>query len=98
MGVAALVWTLQLDEEALRPENARQRRRSIRTAHAQPLPGTARQADEAVVQLLQQALAERRRQGLSASRCSLGKPPGFPSFFPLVRLRRAISSRCVRDA
>ncbi len=48
--VAALVGTLQLDEEAA-PERPRQLDRHVRLAHGEPVPGAAREADEALIQL-----------------------------------------------
>ena len=67
--VAAFVGTLQLDEEALPPEGAGKLAGGVRLAHAEPVPGAAREADEAFVSLDQ--LLNRK------SRCSqLPLPPG----------------------
>ena len=52
-GVAALVWALQLDEEAVVTESPCQARGCVRVADGQAVPGAAREADEPLVQLLQ---------------------------------------------
>src|SRR3989440_8764241 len=57
--VAALVRTLELDEEAVRSEGARQSRSTVRITHGDAVPRTTGKADEPVVKLLQQALIER---------------------------------------
>ena len=74
--VAALVGTLQLDEEALRPEGAGQLANGVRLAHAQPVPGAARETDEALVSLDQLPDGKSRRPQLPL-------PPGRSS----VRVR-----------
>src|SRR5205823_1468548 len=62
--VAALVWTLQLDEEALAAERMREPGSGVRIAHAEPVACTAGETDEPFVQLLEQVLVEARRQRL----------------------------------
>src|SRR5215470_12526762 len=61
-GVAALVGALQLDVEALRAEGARKPRRGVRIAHSHAVSCATGQADESLVQLLEQRLVEPRRQ------------------------------------
>ena len=80
--VAALVGTLQLDEETVAAEGLREPRRCVRVAHGEPVARAAGEADEPVVQLLEQRLVERRRHGLLVSR------PGRPR----VSLCAAVSS------
>ena len=63
--VTPLERPLQLDVEALRPEGARERCGCIRVADAEPVAGTAGEADEALVQLGEQGGIERRRQQLA---------------------------------
>ena len=62
--VAALVGPLQLDEEPLAAEGLREPRRRVRIAHGEPVARAAGEADEPVVQLLEQRLVERGRHGL----------------------------------
>jgi hypothetical protein len=57
--VAALVRSLQLDEEAL-PERPCDRRRGVRVAHAEPVSRAAGETDEPVVQLEQELDRQRR--------------------------------------
>ena len=61
-GVTALVRPLELDEEPLWAEGAGQLRRLVRMADGEAEPGAAGEADEPLVQLLQQPLVERGRQ------------------------------------
>src|SRR2546423_1717147 len=63
--VAALERPLELDEEAVAAERLRQPRRRVRVPDREPVPGAPRQADEALVALLQQFLPERRLQQLA---------------------------------
>ena len=51
--VAALIRTLELDEEAVRSKGARQSRSTVRITHGDAAPRTTGKADETVVQLLQ---------------------------------------------
>ena len=60
--VAALVRALQLDVEAVAPEGACEARRDVRVADGEAVAGAAREADEPLVQLLEQRLVEPRRQ------------------------------------
>ena len=62
--VASLVRALQLDEEAFRPERARQGPRAVRVADRETVPRAAGEADEPLVQLGEQPGVERRRQRL----------------------------------
>src|SRR5215210_5907964 len=64
--VAALEGPLKLDEETLRAERPREGRCAVRVAYREAVPGAAREADEAVVQLRQQHRVERGRQGVAA--------------------------------
>ena len=66
--VAALVRTLQLDVEAVAAERAREPHRGVRVAHREAVPRAAGEADEAVVQLLQQGLIEPWRRRLAVRR------------------------------
>ena len=63
--VAALVRTLQLDEEAVAAERVREPRCCVRVAHREAVARAAGEADEPFVQLLEQLLVERRRQRLA---------------------------------
>src|SRR6266508_4921746 len=63
--VAALVGTLELDEEAIGTERARECGRRVRIAHAETLPRAPGQAHEPLVQLLEPSLVERGRQWFS---------------------------------
>ena len=73
--VAALVRPLQLDEEVVVAKGSREPRRRVRVADGKPVARAAGEADEPVVQLLEQALVEARRQRLT------------PFFRPRVRVR-----------
>ena len=64
--VAALVRTLQLDEEVLASEDIGEPRRRVRVANGEPVPRAAGETDEPVVQLLEQRRLERRRQRLAS--------------------------------
>ena len=64
--VAALVRTLELDEEAVAAEGVGEPRGRVRVVHGEPVAGAAGEADEPVVQLLEPALVERRRQRLAS--------------------------------
>ncbi len=57
--VAALVRPLELDEEALAPERPRDARGRVRVDDGEPVPRAAGEADEPVVQLLEQVQRER---------------------------------------
>ncbi len=70
--VSALVRTLELDEEAVASERAREPGGGVRVADGEAVARAAGEADEAVVQLLEQGLVERR---LSRR---LGLLPGRP--------------------
>ena len=61
--VAALVGTLELDEEPVAAERADKARRRVWIADRDALTRAAREADQAVVQLLQQRLVERGLAG-----------------------------------
>ena len=74
--VAALVGTLELDEETLAAECAGQPRGSVRVAHRDSVPRAAGEADEPVVQLLEQTLIE----------CRVRRRLGFLSFSPRLRM------------
>ena len=69
--VAALVWTLQLDEEAVAAESLREPRGGVGIADREPVARAAGEADEPFVQLLEQRLLECRRHGL---RLAPGRP------------------------
>src|SRR6266540_5038335 len=58
--VASFVRTLKLDEEAVAAEGSREPRGGVRIAHGESVARAAGQADEPIVQLLQQLLVERR--------------------------------------
>ena len=60
--IAALVRPLQLDEEAVAPEDAGEPRRRVRIADGEAVSRAAGQADEPLVLLLEQCRVERRRQ------------------------------------
>ena len=64
--VAALVRPLQLDEEVLASEDVREPRRRVRIADGEPVPRAPGEADEPLVQLLEQRRLERRRQRLAS--------------------------------
>ena len=66
--VAALVRALQLDVEAVAAEGAREPRRRVRVADGEPVARAAGEADEPLVQLLEQRLVEPRRQRLAVRR------------------------------
>src|SRR5919197_3317793 len=86
--VAALVRTLQLDEEAVATECLCEVRGGVRVANGEAVPCAAGEADEALVQLLEQRLVERRlRRGL-----------GFFSGRPCVRVRGGEEAAEVRVA
>jgi hypothetical protein len=57
--VAALVWALQLDEEAVGAERLCEPRGRVRVADGEAVARTTREADEAFVQLFEQPLVER---------------------------------------
>ena len=61
--VAALVRALQLDVEAVASEGAREPCRRVRVADREPVARTAGEADESLVQLLEQRLVERGGNG-----------------------------------
>ena len=63
-GVPALVGTLELDEEPVAAEGMRQAGGRVRIADGRALPRAAGEADEPLVQFLQQPLVERRRERL----------------------------------
>jgi hypothetical protein len=60
--IATLVRALQLDEEALAPERVSKRGGAVRAPQAEPVPRTAGEADEPVVQLRQQRSVQGRRE------------------------------------
>ncbi len=60
--VSPLERALQLDEEAIAPKRLCQARGGVRILHGEPEPRAARQADDPLVQLLEQSLVERRIQ------------------------------------
>ena len=60
--VAALVRALELDEEPLPAEGARQRGGAVRVATPEPVPRAAGEADEPLIQLGEQRGVERRRR------------------------------------
>src|SRR3954451_8947253 len=62
--VATLVRALQLDEETVAAERLREPRRPVRVAQSEPVARAAGEANEAVVQVLQQRLLELRWQRL----------------------------------
>ena len=64
--VAALVRALQLDVEAVAAEHAGKVRGGVRVEHGEPVPRAAGEADEPVVQLLEEADVERGRQRLGS--------------------------------
>ena len=64
--VAALVRALQLDEEALPAERVRKPRCRVRVAYAEAVARAAGEADEPLVQLLEQARVEARWEQLAA--------------------------------
>ena len=66
--VAALVRPLQLDVEAVVPEGAREPSGRVRVADREPVAGAAGEADESLVQLLEQRLVEARRHRLAVRR------------------------------
>jgi hypothetical protein len=61
--VAALVRSLELDEEAVRAEGACQPRGGVRVAHRDAVPRATGEADEPFVQLLEQTVIECRIRG-----------------------------------
>ena len=63
--VAALVRTLQLDEEALAAERAREPGGGVRVVHGEAVAGAAGEADEAVGVLLDEPLAHGRGERLT---------------------------------
>src|ERR1022692_989634 len=88
--VAALVRTLQLDEEVVAAEDSGEPRRRVRVADGEPVPGAAGEADEPLVQLLEQRRVERGRQRLATllrtrSRMCRGEEPAEVRV-PLLRL------------
>jgi hypothetical protein len=60
--IAALERPLQLDEEALRPEDAGQLRSRVRVVETESLPRTARKTHEPLVQVCEQVRVECGRQ------------------------------------
>src|SRR5215212_4894245 len=62
--VASLVRALELDVEAVAPEGGGEPGGRVRVVDAEAVTCAARQADEALVELLEQRLVERRRQQL----------------------------------
>ena len=96
--VTALERPLQLDVEALRPEGARERCGGVRVAHAEPVAGTAGEADEALVQLGEQRGIERRRQQLAFLWPGLGVRGGQQAAEVRVALRRLDEDGDVRTA
>ena len=96
--VAALVGSLQLDVEAVPPEGERQPCRGVRVADGEPVARTAREADESLVQILEQRQVEPRRQWLAVRRVArvcvrCGLPagrgrPGRPRLQPRHAPRR----------
>ena len=97
--VAAFVRTLDLDEEAVAAEGAGDARCRVRVAHGEPVARAAGEADETVVQLLEPARVERRRQRLSSllrprARMSVGDEPAEVR----VALRRLDEQGHVRAA
>ena len=75
--VATLVRTLELDEEAVRAEGTGKARGTVGVAHRDSVPRAAGEADEPLVQLLEQVWIERRIHGRLT----------FFSFRPRVRMR-----------
>ena len=74
--VAPLVRALELDEEPLAPERASQLGCRIRILDTEPVPRTAGQADETLVQLRQERRIERRRHQLGRLGASAGMRRG----------------------
>ena len=74
-GVSPLERPLELDEEAVGAERLREARCRVRVAGAEPAARTAREADEALVQLRHQL---ERHQGAGADRDPPSPPGGSP--------------------
>jgi hypothetical protein len=64
--VAAFVRALELDEEPIRPEHARELGRRIRIVDREAVPRTTREADEPLVQLGEEPGIERGRERLGS--------------------------------
>ena len=73
--VPALERALELDEEALAAERAREARRGVRVEKAETAPRAAREADEPLVQLRDGLERNRRRQRLAVL---ASQPDAFP--------------------